>query len=164
MIQRTLQCLRDVHLGQSGALVTLLVECFLSTHLLALARIADSIACRRLEMLLADVAEVLRTCVFLFLAQLAIYACCGYATGMTSLCLSVMLVDCNQIVQQKMEVVADCSRCVGRRPQNSSSPVLSSSLARTVSRCQQTEMSLAGDSRNGFGCGCGSLVKHVITV
>jgi len=60
MIQRTLQCLRDVHLGQSGALVTLLVECFLGTHRLALARIADSIACRRLEMLLADVAEVTR--------------------------------------------------------------------------------------------------------
>jgi len=59
MIQRTLQCLKDVHLGQSGSLVTLLVEYFLSTHLLALARMADSIACRRLEILLADTAEVM---------------------------------------------------------------------------------------------------------
>ena len=58
MIQRTLQCLKDVHLGQSGSLVTLLIECFLSTHLLALARMADGIACRRLEMLIADTAEV----------------------------------------------------------------------------------------------------------
>jgi len=58
MVQQTLQCLKDVHLGQSGSLVTLLVECFLGTHLLALARIADSIACRRLEMLLADTPEV----------------------------------------------------------------------------------------------------------
>jgi len=62
MVQRTLQCLKDVHQGQSGSLVSLLVECFLSTHLLALARIADSIACRRLEMLLADTAEVSSYC------------------------------------------------------------------------------------------------------
>ena len=64
MMQRTLQCLKDVHQAQSGSLVSLLIECFLSTHLLALARMADSIAGRRLEMLLADSAEMVSSLLF----------------------------------------------------------------------------------------------------
>lgn len=43
---------------QSGALVSLLVECFLDTHHLTLARLADSLACRRVESMLADSGEV----------------------------------------------------------------------------------------------------------
>jgi len=45
-------------MAQSGALVSLVVECFLDTHHLTLARLADSLACRRVELLLADSGEV----------------------------------------------------------------------------------------------------------
>jgi huntingtin len=59
LIQRALQCLNGVHMAQSGALISLLVECFLDTHHLTLARLADALACRRTELLLADSGEVI---------------------------------------------------------------------------------------------------------
>ncbi|XP_029645621.1 huntingtin isoform X2 [Octopus sinensis] len=57
LVKKTLQCLEAIHLSQSGALLTLLIDKFLHTHHLSVARICDSIACRRLETLLAEVVE-----------------------------------------------------------------------------------------------------------
>lgn len=57
LVKKTLQCLEAIHLSQSGALLTLLIDKFLHTHHLAVARICDTIACRRLETLLAEVVE-----------------------------------------------------------------------------------------------------------
>ncbi|XP_022080674.1 huntingtin-like isoform X2 [Acanthaster planci] len=53
LVKLTLQCLQGIHLSQSGVLLTILIERFLNTHQLAVARLCDSIACRRVEMLLA---------------------------------------------------------------------------------------------------------------
>ncbi|XP_060044468.1 huntingtin isoform X2 [Erinaceus europaeus] len=53
MLKRTLWCLEGIHLGQSGALLTLCVGELLCTPFRALARTADALACRRVEMLLA---------------------------------------------------------------------------------------------------------------
>ncbi|XP_041368406.1 huntingtin-like isoform X2 [Gigantopelta aegis] len=53
-VKKTLRCLEAIHLSQSGALLTLLIDKFLNTHQLAVARMCDSIACRRVEMLLAE--------------------------------------------------------------------------------------------------------------
>ncbi|XP_038046111.1 huntingtin-like [Patiria miniata] len=53
LVKLTLQCLQGIHLSQSGVLLTILIERFLNTHQLAIARLCDSIACRRVEMLLA---------------------------------------------------------------------------------------------------------------
>ena len=57
-MKKTLRCLEAIHLSQSGALLTLLIDKFLNTHQLAVARMCDSIACRRVEMLLAENYEV----------------------------------------------------------------------------------------------------------
>ncbi|CAH1783183.1 unnamed protein product [Owenia fusiformis] len=54
MVKKTLHCLEAIHLSQSGTLLTLLIDQFLHTHHLAVARICDTIACRRVEMLLAE--------------------------------------------------------------------------------------------------------------
>ena len=47
-----------IHLSQTGALITLLIDKFLNTHHLAVSRICDTIACKRVELLLADNIEV----------------------------------------------------------------------------------------------------------
>ena len=57
-MKKTLHCLEAIHLSQSGALLTLLVDKFLNTNHLAVARFCDTIACRRIEMLLAESVEV----------------------------------------------------------------------------------------------------------
>ncbi|XP_053407184.1 huntingtin-like isoform X2 [Mercenaria mercenaria] len=54
LVRKTLKCLDAIHFSQSGALLTLLIDKFLSTHHLAVARACDNIACRRVEMLLAE--------------------------------------------------------------------------------------------------------------
>lgn len=54
LAKKTLQCLEAIHLSQSGALLTLLIDKFLASHHLAVARYCDSIACRRVEMLLTE--------------------------------------------------------------------------------------------------------------
>ncbi|XP_070540509.1 huntingtin-like isoform X2 [Ptychodera flava] len=56
-VKRTLQCLEPIHLSQSGALLTLLIDKYLKTKYHALCRQCDSIACRRVEMLLAESVE-----------------------------------------------------------------------------------------------------------
>ena len=45
-------------MSQSGTLLTLLVDKFLHTNHLAVARLCDMIACRRVEMLLAENIQV----------------------------------------------------------------------------------------------------------
>ncbi|XP_074640755.1 huntingtin-like [Tubulanus polymorphus] len=57
MVKKTLQCLEAIHLSQSGTLLTLLIDKFLHTQHMAVARICDTIACRRVEMLLAEKVE-----------------------------------------------------------------------------------------------------------
>ncbi|XP_006875391.1 PREDICTED: huntingtin [Chrysochloris asiatica] len=52
-LRRTLQCLEGIHLSQSGAVLTLYVDRLLCTPLRVLARRVDTLACRRVEMLLA---------------------------------------------------------------------------------------------------------------
>ncbi|XP_055988635.1 huntingtin isoform X2 [Sorex fumeus] len=52
-LKKTLQCLEGIHLSQSGAVLTLYVDKLLSTPLRVLARMVDTLACRRVEMLLA---------------------------------------------------------------------------------------------------------------
>ena len=54
MVKRTLQSLEGIHLKQSGILLTLLIERFLNTHQQAVSRLCDTIACRRVEMMLAE--------------------------------------------------------------------------------------------------------------
>ncbi|XP_071090376.1 huntingtin-like isoform X1 [Haliotis cracherodii] len=54
LVKKTLKCIEAIHLTQSGALLTLLIDKFLNTHQLAVARMCDTIACRRVEMLLAE--------------------------------------------------------------------------------------------------------------
>lgn len=53
-----LKCLEAIHLTQTGSLLSLLIEKFLNTHHLSIARICDAIACRRVEMLLAENQQV----------------------------------------------------------------------------------------------------------
>ena len=48
-----LSCVSDVHVSQSGALLLLLLENFLRTHRLTVARRADMLACARIELLLS---------------------------------------------------------------------------------------------------------------
>ena len=57
LVKKTLHCLEAIHSTQSGALLTLLVDKFLMTSHLAVARLCDTIACRRVEMLLAETAD-----------------------------------------------------------------------------------------------------------
>ncbi|RMC14400.1 hypothetical protein DUI87_09496 [Hirundo rustica rustica] len=52
-LKKTLQCLEGIHLSQSGAVLTLYVDKLLCTPLRVLARVVDTLACRRVEMLLA---------------------------------------------------------------------------------------------------------------
>ncbi|KAB0354510.1 hypothetical protein FD755_023048 [Muntiacus reevesi] len=53
MLKRTLQCLEGIHLSQSGAVLTLYADKLLCTPFRVLARMVDTLACRRVEMLLA---------------------------------------------------------------------------------------------------------------
>ncbi|XP_008576194.1 PREDICTED: huntingtin isoform X2 [Galeopterus variegatus] len=52
-LKKTLQCLEGIHLSQSGAVLTLYVDRLLCTPFRVLARMVDTLACRRVEMLLA---------------------------------------------------------------------------------------------------------------
>ncbi|KAG7458857.1 hypothetical protein MATL_G00225080 [Megalops atlanticus] len=54
MLKKTLQCLEGIHLSQSGALLMLYVDRLMSTPFRVLARMVDTLACRRVEMLLAE--------------------------------------------------------------------------------------------------------------
>ncbi|XP_028309494.1 huntingtin isoform X2 [Gouania willdenowi] len=54
MLKKTLQCLEGIHLSQSGSLLMLYVDKMLSTPFRVLARMVDTLACRRVEMLLAE--------------------------------------------------------------------------------------------------------------
>lgn len=61
MLKKTLQCLEGIHLSQSGALLMLYVDKLLSTPFRVLARMVDTLACRRVEMLLAETLQVTHT-------------------------------------------------------------------------------------------------------
>ncbi|XP_050803209.1 huntingtin isoform X2 [Gopherus flavomarginatus] len=52
-LKKTLQCLEGIHLSQSGAVLMLYVDKLLCTPFRVLARMVDTLACRRVEMLLA---------------------------------------------------------------------------------------------------------------
>ncbi|XP_013013172.2 huntingtin isoform X3 [Cavia porcellus] len=52
-LKKTLQCLEGIHLSQSGAVLTLYVDRLLGTPFRALSHRVDTLACRRVEMLLA---------------------------------------------------------------------------------------------------------------
>lgn len=54
MLRKTLQCLEGIHLSQSGCLLLLYVDKLLCTPFRVLARMVDTLACRRVEMLLAE--------------------------------------------------------------------------------------------------------------
>ncbi|XP_023820147.1 huntingtin isoform X4 [Oryzias latipes] len=53
-LKKTLQCLEGIHLSQSGSLLMLYVDKLLDTPFRVLARMVDTLACRRVEMLLAE--------------------------------------------------------------------------------------------------------------
>lgn len=57
-LKKTLQCLEGIHLSQSGAVLTLYVDKLLCTPFRVLARMVDTLACRRVEMLLAATLQV----------------------------------------------------------------------------------------------------------
>ncbi len=61
MLKKTLQCLEGIHLSQSGALLMLYVDKLLNTPFRVLARMVDTLACRRVEMLLAETLQVKHT-------------------------------------------------------------------------------------------------------
>lgn len=63
MLKKTLQCLEGIHLSQSGSLLMLYVDKLLSTPFRVLARMVDTLACRRVEMLLAETLQVSLLCV-----------------------------------------------------------------------------------------------------
>ncbi|XP_054855013.1 huntingtin isoform X2 [Eublepharis macularius] len=52
-VKKTLQCLEGIHLSQSGAVLMFYVDRLLCTPFRVLARVVDTLACRRVEMLLA---------------------------------------------------------------------------------------------------------------
>ncbi|KAG7222921.1 hypothetical protein INR49_015948 [Caranx melampygus] len=54
MLKKILQCLEGIHLSQSGSLLMLYVDKLLNTPFRVLARMVDTLACRRVEMLLAE--------------------------------------------------------------------------------------------------------------
>lgn len=62
MLKKTLQCLEGIHLSQSGSLLMLYVDKLLSTPFRVLARMVDTLACRRVEMLLAETLQVQNYC------------------------------------------------------------------------------------------------------
>lgn len=71
-LKKTLQCLEGIHLSQSGAVLTLYVDKLLRTPFRALARMVDTLACRRVEMLLAANLQVLKkTLILVFIENLA---------------------------------------------------------------------------------------------
>lgn len=61
MLKKTLQCLEGIHLSQSGAVLALYVDKLLCTPFRVLAHMVDTLACRRVEMLLAANLQVLST-------------------------------------------------------------------------------------------------------
>ncbi|XP_063313793.1 huntingtin [Pelobates fuscus] len=56
-LKKTLQCLEGIHLSQSGALLMLYIDKLLCTPFRVLARMVDTLACRRVEMLLAATSQ-----------------------------------------------------------------------------------------------------------
>nr|XP_056711144.1 huntingtin [Euleptes europaea] len=52
-VKKTLQCLEGIHLSQSGAVLMLYMDRLLCTPFRVVARMVDTLACRRVEMLLA---------------------------------------------------------------------------------------------------------------
>lgn len=60
LVRQMLCCLEGVHLSQSGALLLLLIDKFLRTPQLTVARQCDMMACRRIEVLMAEGKEVSR--------------------------------------------------------------------------------------------------------
>lgn len=71
-LKKTLQCLEGIHLSQSGAVLTLYVDKLLRTPFRVLARMVDTLACRRVEMLLAANLQVLKkTLILIFIENLA---------------------------------------------------------------------------------------------
>ncbi|XP_023232349.1 huntingtin-like [Centruroides sculpturatus] len=58
-VKKTLRCLEAIHPSQSGSLLNLLINKFLPTYHLATARYCDSLACCRLELLLAETTETI---------------------------------------------------------------------------------------------------------
>ncbi|RXM28279.1 Huntingtin [Acipenser ruthenus] len=58
VLKKTLQCLEGIHLSQSGAVLMLYVDKFINTPFRVLARMVDTLACRRIEMLLAETLQV----------------------------------------------------------------------------------------------------------
>ncbi len=67
MLKKTLQCLEGIHLSQSGSLLMLYVDKLLTTPFRVLARMVDTLACRRVEMLLAETLQVQLVYWFYFL-------------------------------------------------------------------------------------------------
>ncbi|XP_075050447.1 huntingtin isoform X1 [Mixophyes fleayi] len=57
-LKKTLQCLEGIHLSQSGAVLMLYIDKLLCTPFRVLARMVDTLACRRVEMLLAATPQV----------------------------------------------------------------------------------------------------------
>ncbi|XP_068132416.1 huntingtin isoform X2 [Hyperolius riggenbachi] len=56
-LKKTLQCLEGIHLSQSGAVLMLYIDKLLCTPFRVLARMVDTLACRRVEMLLAATSQ-----------------------------------------------------------------------------------------------------------
>ncbi|XP_051784194.1 huntingtin isoform X2 [Erpetoichthys calabaricus] len=54
MLKKTLHCLEGIHLSQSGAVLMLYVDKLICTPFRVLARMVDTLACRRVEMLLVE--------------------------------------------------------------------------------------------------------------
>lgn len=81
MLKKTLQCLEGIHLSQSGSLLMLYVDKLLSTPFRVLARMVDTLACRRVEMLLAETLQV----------QLLSWLCksCQHIKGLSSIAKNV---------------------------------------------------------------------------
>lgn len=57
-LRNVLTCLRNVHKDQSGALLVLLVDKLLVNSLTGVGRICESLACRRIEVLIAEEQQV----------------------------------------------------------------------------------------------------------
>lgn len=69
MLKKTLQCLEGIHLSQSGSLLVLYVDKLLNTPFRVLARMVDTLACRRVEMLLAETLQVMIVDVCMLVSQ-----------------------------------------------------------------------------------------------
>ena len=61
-LSNVVTCLRNMHKDQSGSVVVLLVEKMLSAGHCGISRLVDSVACRRVEVLLAEDSEVRVRC------------------------------------------------------------------------------------------------------